>query len=89
MEGEKKRGWWALAGIAVLTLLGLYVGAYLAMVDPLRDSIDGRRFGWKGNVVFQDYRWIGAERGAWLFWPIHMLDKHAIRRAVWDESVPP
>lgn len=66
------RGWWALAGIVVPTLLlGLYVGAYFAMVRNVK---------WAPQYP----RPIHAIAEP-VFRPIHEIDRKWLRPREWDD----
>jgi hypothetical protein len=75
------RGWWALAGFGVLTLLGLYVGAYFALVTPNGVVFDPAFPNEK--VVVPD-----AYQSAWMgpfFWPINQIDRR-LRPHLWTHG---
>ena len=83
------RGWWALAGIVAVSVvlsLALYVGAYYAMVKPDIAVWRGGLAKDKFRIVIEDYRWIDHKRGAWIFWPVHQIDKRFIRPAFWKQG---
>jgi hypothetical protein len=99
MEGEKKRGrgWWTLVAIGVLTLLGLYVGAYYATVFPMRPVLE---FDGQGEDIrlqrlargeaIAGYHWesaLGISPAA-LFDPIHCIDRK-LRPETWGPKPPP
>jgi hypothetical protein len=68
---EKKRGGWrALAAFGVLTLLGLYVGAYYATVTPTRIYAFTGASAIVPRFPSQIDDWV-----RWLFIPIHHLDR--------------
>jgi hypothetical protein len=93
MDGEKKRrrGWWALAGIGVLTLVGLYVGAYYALVQRqgyFSETPSGTTFS-----ILPGYgplphcgRFHPVTRP--LFWPIHQIDRR-LRPGEWESPPYP
>ena len=67
------RGWWALAGMVVLTL-ALYVGAYYALVRTTYR-------GWDPDfVAVPSYPSSGM---TWFFVPIHRIDREWIRPKTW------
>ena len=83
MEGEKKRGWWALAGVGALTLIGGYVGAYYATVLAIPPWASSDRTPSYYTPFGSDENW-GP-----FFWPIYQLDRR-IRPSVWmDPPVNP
>ena len=67
--------WWVLAGLVVLPL-GLYVGAYYALVRPLRLY----SFATEGSYMSPQYSF---EQARPFFWPIHEIDRR-LRPQVWD-----
>ena len=88
MEGEKKRGrgWWALAGIGLLTLLlALYVGAYYASVDQIVTEYRGIASASEFYVVTIGGKWIHVEP---FFRPMHWIDRTWIRPTHWNPSSP-
>ena len=91
MEGEKKRrgGWWALAVVAVLTLLGLYVGAYYATVLPTRDAtLDTFYEPTQMVPMYGPDSWGQFQSFAQpFFWPISQVDRK-IRPAAWKAPPP-
>ncbi|HVV99000.1 MAG TPA: hypothetical protein VHB77_01600 [Planctomycetaceae bacterium] len=66
---EKRRGWWALAGFAVATLLTLYVGAYYSLVTTMHHHRVG---GWASPVYGPSSRHRMLEP---LFRPLHYVDR--------------
>jgi hypothetical protein len=81
------RGLLALAAFGVLTLLGLYVGAYYATVRAIR---------WPGFIsstyhpggVSLAYRPIPGINSRWLFAPVHAIDRK-LRPDVWNPPFAP
>ncbi|HVW00877.1 MAG TPA: hypothetical protein VHB77_11075 [Planctomycetaceae bacterium] len=81
---DRKRGWTAIAGMLVgsLLLLGAYAGAYFALVKPARVMVMRT---WPSAEVFVIPRY---PRSVWgdgvaFFAPIHRLDRQ-LRPDVWD-----
>jgi len=74
------RGWWALAGVVVVSLallLGGYVGAYYAMVRPFMSP-------WGSSVEAIYVVPLRLREGTWLFFrPIHNVDRW-LRPSVWS-----
>ena len=91
MEGKRRGGgWWALAGL-ILAPFPLYFLAYFALVTPSPTKV--RPFGPaltpRNYIVIEDYRWIGQNRGAIFFWPIHKVDEYWLRPETWDSGYTP
>ena len=74
------RGWWALAGIGVPTLLlALYVGAYYALVRPIPPR---PAFLAPPRPVTPAYPDAINGPAVWLFHPVHWVDQK-LRPHVW------
>ena len=84
MEGKRARGWWALLGFGVLTLLGLYVGAYYATVRPVPHVAPGA-WHWAVDMAprYGPDSWEQFHSAAKpFFWPINQVDR-TIRPEFW------
>jgi len=76
MAGMKKHRVVAPIVAAILLLLPvLYVGSYLALVEP------GPRNGW-GNARYRTYR-VSDEFCVRFFWPVEQIDKR-VRPRAWE-----
>src|SRR5262245_6126590 len=97
MSSDRKPGLALPFAVALVLSVG-YVGSYYAMVIRRVDKGGPR----KGEIVAWYAHYPGAETVtppfsvhapesvvAKLFAPIHWLDRHAIRRGVWDREWPP
>lgn len=72
------RGWWALAGFGLLTLmLLLYVGAYFWLVQP--HAYLGRGVSWR----VPEYPRSELIDLGWFFCPVHQIDRNWISREFW------
>jgi hypothetical protein len=80
MDDEKKRGWAALAGVGLLTvlLIGGYAGAYYVMVVPKLDLDTEGELDWCPSYPGRIQR--VAE---WAFYPIHQIDRR-VRHNLWQ-----
>jgi hypothetical protein len=83
---EIKRGWWMLAGFAVLTVLALYIGTYYATVRYRRDAVIEMRSGIP-IMLYQARYIIGDPVSRRIFFPIHYADR-CIRRSAWEFESP-
>jgi hypothetical protein len=71
------RGCWALAGVVLLTLLGLYVGAYFALVTQVQWGKEGE------PLILSGWRTKQPELCDRIFWPINQIDRKFIRPRLW------
>jgi hypothetical protein len=76
------RGWWALAVFSVLTLLGLYVGAYYSMVQAAPGITSNSR-----NPHYGPWLQFNSATSR-IFWSIHQIDRQ-LRPQVWSPPAPP
>ena len=80
----KRSNWLLPAALAGVTLLGLYVAAYYALVT---------RYDWVPNLKLSDtsvslspvYRW-GGSVSQTVFYPIHQIDRR-VRRSTWNPTI--
>jgi hypothetical protein len=83
MTSPRKPGVVLPGAVALTVLLGLYVGAYYAMVEPTATYAKGVLF--PPNII-PVYRvkanWYLDEAG-WVFAPIHWLDRR-LRPEIWE-----
>jgi hypothetical protein len=77
---KTERGWWALAGVvvgSVLLLLAGYVGAYYAMVDGIEVAASGPP---SAVAIYPQCSWL--DLGSF-FEPIHEIDRK-LRPGFWN-----
>jgi hypothetical protein len=79
------RGWWALAGLGVLTLLGLYVGAYYANVTA-KGTLWLAHGGTK--ICFRPNYRVFETASRTVFAPMHAID-FRLRSDVWTVPADP
>lgn len=90
MHDERKRGILLPIAVTAVVLLGLYVGAYYAIVKSLPISLQSPSLPFRPlraqprYPVGSDGPWV-QQTLHWLFAPIHRIDRF-LRPGVWEEQ---
>lgn len=78
---QNRTGWWTIGGFAGLTLLGLYVAAYYAAVQP---SLS--RASTSLTLKYEPHYGRLGNAGVSIFRPMHLVDR-GLRPAYWSEAI--